>query len=235
MAMKKIYLHGNKGNGVYAIVDDEYYGELSKYKWTLTNTGYAQRSDRTPMHRYIMKPPSDYVVDHINMNKLDNRKENLRIATRAENTRNSRVKITNSSGYKGVMRDERRNHWRAEITKDYKSFHLGVFDTAEDAAHAYDFAAAELFKDFAVFNFPKGRIKPPETLVSERKNVSGYRGVSWHKKRAKWSSQIIKKGVRYFLGYYDCKHDAAEAYNEKSKEINGHLAKLNVVKREVSS
>lgn len=89
------------------------------------------------------------VIDHINGNGLDNRIENLRAATRAENNRNSRVKSNNTTGYKGVCFDRREGRFVASIARDGKQFNLGYFETPEDAHAAYCIAAERLHGKFA--------------------------------------------------------------------------------------
>ena len=93
----------------------------------------------------------DDIVDHINQDPLDNRRQNLRLATRSQNAANLGPYANNTSGYKGV--DFNRGKWRARITQDGVRYFLGTFDTAEDAARAYDQKALELFGEFASLNF----------------------------------------------------------------------------------
>jgi hypothetical protein len=99
--------------GKYAIVDAEDYERVSRYKWCLSRTGkqlYAQRrtgGKTIRMHQFIMKPPKGMVVDHIDGNGLNNRRSNLRICTRPENTRNRRRNPNTASGYKGVWHDKK--------------------------------------------------------------------------------------------------------------------------------
>jgi len=147
--------------GMVALVDDEDYDAVMAVgKW------YADRSCRTfyarknfqrggkwtfvKMHTLITG--WDY-VDHINGNGLDNRRANLRHATDALNSRNRRIRSDNTSGYKGVHLS--RGKWRAVLTRDGRVVFHGSFDSAEDAAHAYDAAAREHFGEFAFLNFPE--------------------------------------------------------------------------------
>lgn len=92
----------------------------------------------------------DGVIDHINGNALDCRRKNLQSCTHQQNIRKQRHFATANSPYKGVMRF--RDKWRARITVDGKTLHLGLFKTAMDAAKAYNEKAKELFGDFANLN-----------------------------------------------------------------------------------
>lgn len=105
------------------------------------------------MHRFILSPSKGTCVDHINGNGLDNRRCNLRLATKSQNAAN-RPKdrlISATSKYKGVYRC--RGRWIARIEANRVVKHLGVFKTEEDAARAYDEAATNYFGSFAYRNF----------------------------------------------------------------------------------
>ena len=153
--------------GQYALVDPEDYDKINKYKWNAYrgySSYYSKRkiynrkngSQRTVyMHRYIMNAPKGLMVDHINHNGLDNRKENLRLATRAENTRYSKKsKNKFSSNYKGVHYITKAKRWRAMITFEGKTIYIGQFRDEISAAKAYDRAAKKYFGKFAFLNFP---------------------------------------------------------------------------------
>ena len=150
--------------GKFALVDDADYDWLVRYEWQAlkeTNSGlwYASRSywvdGRTygfKMHRQIMglSKGDGKRVDHINGDRLDNRRCNLRLATHAENCRNRKNHSNNTSGFKGVHRQK--NRWRALIRVDGKSKFLGSFLTPEDAHAAYCAAARKYFGEFARFS-----------------------------------------------------------------------------------
>jgi len=150
------------GPGQYSKVDPEDYEWLSIYNWHLltgpTNR-YAVRVDRkrlfVHMHREIMKPPKGMVVDHINRDGLDNRRANLRIATRQQNRCNSGPRLRRgTSKYKGVSWDKVRRKWRAYLSSNGKGIHLGRFDNEFEAAKVRDAAAKKYHGQFAWLNFP---------------------------------------------------------------------------------
>ena len=146
--------------GKFAIVDCEDYDLLSRYKWCAakdSSTYYAVRSRRgkqVRMHREIMKVPKHLVCDHINHNGLDNRRNNLRICTRQQNTYNQKPMKTGTSKYKGVDWNKRQKKWRARIYYKSRCHYLGYFNNEIDAALSYDAKARQLFKEFACLNFP---------------------------------------------------------------------------------
>lgn len=150
--------------GKYTIVDDADYEWLSQYNWQVDSDGYAVRSARgeersngckVRMARAIMKAPKGKQVDHINGDRLDNRRLNLRSCTNAENTRNGSHHRTNTSGYKGVYWNKREKKWRAHIRANNIHIHLGYFKSVIEGAKAYDVAAKKYFGEFARLNFPK--------------------------------------------------------------------------------
>ncbi len=157
--MKKIELSGRKSKGKFALVDDEDFDNLNGRKWTINTNGYVVRSNtirskrfQYRLHREILKVKIGQVIDHVNRNKLDNRKSNLRICTPSQNQMN-RVYKHNKYGFKGVSWDKRYKKWRSTITINYKDVNLGRFDSILIAATMYDFWARELHGEFAKTNF----------------------------------------------------------------------------------
>lgn len=148
--------------GKVAIVDDDDFELIKKYKWCAVkscNTYYAMRIDCTnkkrrfiSMHRLIMDANSGVYVDHVNGSGLDNRKENLRVCNNSENCRNQRVRINNSSGYKGVDWHKNLYKWRTRIMIDGKYTHLGLFSCIIKAAKCYNEAAIKHYGKFAKLN-----------------------------------------------------------------------------------
>jgi hypothetical protein len=108
------------------------------------------------MHREIMNCPEGFLIDHINNNSLDNRRANLRQATRAQNTYNrKKTRVKTSSQFIGASFNKRIGKWTAHISYKNKKIWLGSFKTELDAAKAYDEAARKYHKDFARLNFPE--------------------------------------------------------------------------------
>lgn len=108
---------------------------------------------REYLHRLIMTPAPGELVDHINGNKLDCRRSNLRIVTNAQNLWNRGITAHNTSGYKGVTYCSDTGRWRAEIRVNRKRIHLGRFDHPEEAAKAYDDAARKHHGRYCRTNF----------------------------------------------------------------------------------
>lgn len=156
--------------GTFAIVDTNNLRMLNLYRWSMAQSygckRYARRHVKGKtiyMHREIMNAPDGMGVDHINGNGLDNRMENLRLCTIAQNRMNSVKIIAKSSGFKGVEWHKSHHKWRARITVADKEIHIGYFDTELEAAEAYDKKALELFGEFAKPNFKDANngTKPP--------------------------------------------------------------------------
>lgn len=138
--------------GKVALIDKADHELVNRWKWSYDPTGYARRNERgrkVYLHRQLMGEPIDLEVDHINGDKLDNRRRNLRVCTSAENKRNTGIRRTNTSGYKGVTWQKNRQKWKAQIQYEGVNRHLGLFINKEDAARAYASAAESLFGDFA--------------------------------------------------------------------------------------
>jgi NTP pyrophosphatase (non-canonical NTP hydrolase) len=155
--------HISLSQGKVAIVDDDDYEYLSKYKWYFAND-YAKRNVRLPngkrstqfMHRVILNTPKDKVTDHINGNKLDNRKSNLRVCDCSENQMNVSNVRPGTSKYKGVNKQNSNRHkkpkWIARIQVRERRISLGYFNTEKEAAIAYNRAAILYHGDFANLN-----------------------------------------------------------------------------------
>ncbi len=165
--MKQIPLSNGKG---IATVDDEDYPALIKYKWSLLTTGYAFRTQQLSwnpitkkqtrktvlMHKVVMGNPEEG-VDHRDHNRLNNQKDNLRLATQLQNMHNvskPKVNSPSSSKYKGVQKSLRSKTptWFARIRINGTLKHIGTYPTEAAAAIAYNEKAIEYFGEFACLN-----------------------------------------------------------------------------------
>jgi|SRR6185369_3300233 len=138
----------------FSLVDDEDFDWINEWKWSFDGR-YAVRTEkgkRVYLHRLLMKNPVGMDIDHINGDKLDNRKENLRIANSQQNSANM-IKHGKYK-YKGIyLSDGKRNKkWAAQIIIKRKNIHLGRFFTQKEAGRAYNIAAKKYFGDFARLN-----------------------------------------------------------------------------------
>lgn len=156
---RRIPLKRRNGTAVaHARVDEADYRSLVRWTWRLSSEGYAVRSEvvgkhkRTIyMHRELCCTPPGLIVDHINRDRLDNRRANLRAVTRSQNNANS-AKRPSRTGYRGVYRQKQSGRWIAQISCGGRRHHLGHFATPEEGAAAYDRAALALYGPHAVTN-----------------------------------------------------------------------------------
>ncbi len=152
--------------GKVALVDDVDFEFLSRFNWIAARdhkkqAWYAQANTYRPdgkrttvsMHRLIMGNPPGKMVDHRDGNTLDNRRQNLRMSSALENSRNMRRKSTTSQ-FKGVSWATKEGKWRAQIRIVGRSLHLGFFADQSEAARAYNDAAEKHFGEFARLNEP---------------------------------------------------------------------------------
>lgn len=107
------------------------------------------------LHRLIMDAPKGVIVDHIDGNTLDCRKQNLRLCTQTENSQNRRAHRGSSSQYRGVTWDKSVGLWKATIRCNNKKVHIGYYSTEVSAALEYDEMARELDSEFWTYNFPR--------------------------------------------------------------------------------
>ncbi len=182
---RRIYL----GEGVWTILDEEDYYRLRKYKWVVYGNGnsgqnlYAVRlklirphkTTLVSMHREIMQPKDGRFVDHRNCKSLDNRRSNLRFATRAENMRNRRKRRNASSEFVGVHFYKPQGNWSCSILHNGKRIWLGRYDSEIEAAKTYDKAAKKYHGEFARLNFP------PESEESKALFARIGKGWAWLK------------------------------------------------------
>jgi hypothetical protein len=153
--MKEIKL--SKG---FALVDDEDFCFLNKWKWCNVR-GYAERKTikngknfHVRMHRLILglKNTKNVEVDHIDRNRSNNQKSNLRICTVSQNHANAIIQKRNKSGFKGVIWRKRAKKWEAQIGVNKKKVYLGIFSDINKAAIAYNDAALKFYGNFSRLN-----------------------------------------------------------------------------------
>lgn len=139
-------------------VDLEDWLKYSGKSWWVISTGYAYgrpfggKSGKL-FHRLIMNEPEGMDIDHINGDKLDNRKNNLRVATRGQNSANQKPQRKKlSSKHKGVSWQKSNSKWYAYINKKGRRLNLGYYQNENDAAKAYNKKALEIFGEFALLN-----------------------------------------------------------------------------------
>ena len=231
--------------GRQARVSDSDYPTLSQFKWRYTSGGYAARTVRDHgrtltvyLHRFLLDAQPGQQIDHRNGDKLDCRRENLRLATGAENQRNKRVSANSRTGLKGVA--PYRGKFHARIRVDGRRIHLGYWPDAETAALVYDAAARRFHGEFAYLNFPDCPALPQieerlDRVLYARQTFepkaslgkSRYRGV--YSERRKWRAKISVGGRDFHLGYFESELEAAEAYNHAALLYHGSRAKLNAL------
>lgn len=214
------------------MVDADDYEELSNHNWSKNHVGYAYRRvvTRVPtgekaayrlfMHRLINKTPAGLFTDHINHDRSDNRKANLRSVNKSQNSANRpkpKRKTPGSSKYKGVKYNKVACLWEARI--NYNGSHKTTYHRTEDqAALDYNRLAVEKFGEFAHLN-----IIPEGTIPTLRKpKTSKYRGVTFHKRSQKWRVSIM-------LGAFNTELEAAQVYNEASIKLRGEKARINIL------
>ena len=142
-------------NGRQFLFDASDYEMISQYSWSVDRLGYVLTGNGrlgSKLHRMLMLPDKDQVVDHINGDPSDCRKSNLRIVSQGQNTCNQRLPKSSTTGYKGVCFDKRRQTYLAHIHPENKYVFLGYYASPEEAAIAYNEAAFKLFGEYARLN-----------------------------------------------------------------------------------
>ena len=144
-----VVMKDSKGKSFTFDLDD--LEEVKKYTWqvyTTTNKKQYVRCSflRKSLHRFLLNPPKEYVVDHINGDTLNNTRANLRVCSHTQNMRNQKLRKNNTSGVKGVYKI--RDKYRATIRFNKKDIHLGMFETIEEAKQVRLEAEKKYFKEY---------------------------------------------------------------------------------------
>ena len=241
--------------GFTVTIDDEDIAIVNSHKWAIGTTAFKKHGmvyfnthicvdghdSGISLHRLIMgcHVGDGVFVDHKDHNGLNLQKSNLRICSKAENTRNSNAPKRNTSGYKGVSWHKGNKRWRARIKVNQKCVFLCNSTTEIEAAKIYDMAAIYFFQDFACTNFPVDTYNKNEceSVIENmlKKNFSSeYKGVSYHKKTRKYQAYININGKHTYIGLFDTPELAAAAYDKKAIE-SGNTSKLNFPEGKYSS
>lgn len=244
-----------------ALVSDEDWHQLSRHKWCNSN-GYAHGhvdGQFMSMHRLILIKDlhQGKIVDHVNRDRSDNRRQNLRVTDASTNNQNRKKKDQCSSQYVGVTK--KRNSWSTVIHKNNVTYNLGCFPSEIEAATRYNIEALRLYDNpmlnevdgktlismedaFRIVHGdleayveriekpkkPKQVKKPEEELPRPaRETSSKYRGISWSKHYKKWIVSIQCEKKHHYIGSFEDEVTAAQAYNQKARELFGSAANLN--------
>lgn len=145
----EIVLHNPDTNEeIISIIDKEDFVKVNRYTWRISKNGYVINRQVGYLHRYLLNPPNSLDVDHINHVKLDNRRSNLRICTRSQNSMNTKIPSNNTSGVKGVYKCKTTGKWATEIKVNGKKIWLGRYASLDEAREVRAKAEEKYFKDF---------------------------------------------------------------------------------------
>ena len=228
----EIKLSGSK-EGII-LVSEKDYDELSKYKWYQNNDGYAKANiGKIPMlmHRYIM-PVTDenQLIDHINNDKLDNRRENLRITSSLTNSQNKKIYSTKKTSiYRGVFYLKTIKKFRVETVVNGQKINMGTYLSEIEAAEVFDMYLVYIKKDYSKLNFPEklNEYLKKEYIPYQKKNrkICNYIGV--RRSRYSYYTNINLNGKTICPKFSKNELDCALAYDKYIVENNIPNRKLN--------
>jgi hypothetical protein len=198
-------------------VDEDVYEWLPKRKWRANERGYVYAMvdyKIWAIHRLIMGvTDSNLFVDHKDNNPLNNKRENLRLATPSQSIRNRRCNRDNKCGFKGVSQCRWTGKWNARLYAHGKSLTLGKYATPEDAARAWDIKARELFGEFARLNLPDRANEPPPVDLTSKTRTK-FAGVHYSDRpgrQKRWRAHFKFDRGPKSLGFYETEEEAANA------------------------
>ncbi len=206
----KIYLH-NKID-IFSLIDEDDYKRVNSIKWYLDKDGYARNPKYGSLHRFIINAKQeDFKVDHINRNRLDNRKSNLRFVTSSQNSQNKSKKKNCSSKYIGVSYEDDRNKWRCYTSGKYTRF-----DKEEHAAYWYDQIALEKYGSGAKIN----NIEKPDDFIEPIKKDKNLPIGIYLNGSGNYKTCIRIDGKLIYLGTFKTIDEAQKIYNLKKEELD---------------
>jgi len=231
--MKEILLT----NGGVTLVSDCDYEALCQWSWHLSSTGYVLRNiDLKKIHRFIMKARIWDVIDHIDRNKLNNSRENLRKVSVAENIHNQGKRKNTKNNYKGTTFKKELNGWEARCRMYGQDFYLGVYKSEKAAGYAYNKKALELNPNCWVNEFTES-IEELENLLKRdllrskiAKKVSKYPNIYWIEKKGrckfdKWAVIFRIDGKNKYFGRYLDEEEAYQRVLEVIEEFGYSVSK----------
>lgn len=225
----EIKLNGKQGGT--ALVSQNDFDFLNKYQWCLDGKGYVQGivdGNTVKMHRYIMNPDLNLLVDHINGIRHDNRRENLRVVTINQNNQNKHVsKNKKSSTYKGVYFNGQKKKFVVYVIINSKNHYLGEFEEEIEAAKRYDHFIIYKNLDHMKLNFPENlkNYKEEKYIENKKEKVTEYNGV--HKYQKRYKARYYTKGKEIIILISGDSLECAEAYDKYIVENNVPGKKLN--------
>jgi len=214
----------------FSIFDEEDLNIISEYSWYCTSGGYAATRSKDKhliyMHRLILNPNKNEEIDHINGDRLDNRKINLRICSSSDNSKNTKKRgiLPSSSKYKGVYFHKGTNMWHAAIRNNEDRIFIEYFLDEEYAARAYDLKALEIHGEFSSTNFKykdydlsfwKDFI---ESIVNKQTKTSQFKGVQWNKRSNNWIA-VININKKRKRKHFSSELEAYEWYKSQKDRL----------------
>ena len=209
---------------VHALISEEDHEMVSKYKWHARdgrNTVYVQGNvdgKIVRLHRFLMGTKEDLVIDHKDMNGLNNTRENLRFVTLGQNGQNSKLR-SGTSEFRGVSWNTRFKKWHVKCGGD----HIAYYQDEDDAARSYDEAVLRKYGRNAVTNFFFEE-KEIETIINGERTVEDSkilpRGVTKKVNEKNYKATLTWEGATYNLGRFNTPEKAHEAYLAKHTQLS---------------